>query len=99
MRPDLEEEGIFRRSGVASRIKSLMRVIEESYNDDTPMAFDSPAWLKKNGLEALNVHDVTGAFKAFFQQLPEPVLTFRLFDSIEQVASKCLVVLELILIL
>ncbi|KJE93446.1 hypothetical protein CAOG_04238 [Capsaspora owczarzaki ATCC 30864] len=84
----LDEEGIFRRSGVASRIKVLMKVMEECYNDNLPLELHSAAWLKSYGLDVLNVHDVTGAFKAFFQQLPEPVLTFRLFVYIEQIAKQ-----------
>jgi hypothetical protein len=63
----LGEEGIFRIPGSATEIKELK------------LRYDKG---KKVDLEAIiNVHTIAGLLKVFFRELPEPLLTFELYDA------------------
>lgn len=63
---DLEEEGIFRKSGNAERIRQIKRL----YNHGQPVAYDQH-----------EVHVAACVLKAFFSELPESLLPESLFDE------------------
>ncbi|XP_022079426.1 arf-GAP with Rho-GAP domain, ANK repeat and PH domain-containing protein 1-like isoform X2 [Acanthaster planci] len=67
-------EGIYRLSGTSS----VIRKIVTSFTEDP-----RTARLK----EEYTVHDVTGALKKFFRELPDPLLTSRLYKKWTEVAS------------
>jgi len=63
----LKTVGIFRESGSANKIKEL----KESLDDGLPLnliGFDDP-------------HVVTGLLKLYIRELPEPLLTYELYDQ------------------
>ncbi|XP_038057058.1 arf-GAP with Rho-GAP domain, ANK repeat and PH domain-containing protein 1-like isoform X2 [Patiria miniata] len=67
-------EGIYRLSGTSS----VIRKIVTSFMEDS-----RTARLK----EEYSVHDVTGALKKFFRELPDPLLTSKLYQKWTEVAS------------
>ena len=68
-------EGIYRLSGTSS----VIRKIVTSFIEDP-----RSARLK----EEYSVHDVTGALKKFFRELPDPLLTSRLYQKWTEVACE-----------
>lgn len=66
IRKNIEEEGIFRKSGNAERIRQIKRL----YNDGQPVAYDQH-----------EVHVAACVLKAFFSELPESLLPESLFDE------------------
>ncbi|KJE97057.1 rho GTPase-activating protein 8 [Capsaspora owczarzaki ATCC 30864] len=64
----LDVEGIFRRSASAQTI----RVVKEKFNKGEQVTFE----------EYLDVHIPAVLLKTFLRELPEPIVTFELFDSI-----------------
>jgi len=69
----IEVEGIFRLSGTAFEVKSLIS------------AYDSGKEVDLNSIE--DIHTMTGALKAYFRDLPDPLLTFDLYDQLVKAAS------------
>eukprot|EP01118_Nematostelium_gracile_P017049 TRINITY_DN7171_c0_g2_i1.p1 TRINITY_DN7171_c0_g2~~TRINITY_DN7171_c0_g2_i1.p1 ORF type:complete len:406 (+),score=101.87 TRINITY_DN7171_c0_g2_i1:55-1218(+) len=63
----LETEGIFRVSGPKTEIEAL----KKSYEDDK----------KPDLMKVDDVHVITGVLKQFFRELPQPLLTYELYDS------------------
>jgi hypothetical protein len=63
----LDVEGIFRLSGSTTAIEKYV----EMYNSGTP-----PDLSKER-----DPHTVTGLLKLFFRELPEPLMTFELYDK------------------
>lgn len=62
----LRMEGLYRKSGVSSRQKELKADIEDGKEIDS---------------ELYPVHVLTSVLKSFFREMPEPLLTFELYDE------------------
>lgn len=71
----LYAEGIYRKSGVNSKIKELKAKMSENPNS-TEMDFDS-----------YNVHVLTNVLKSFLREMPEPLLTFDRYDDFLRAAD------------
>ncbi|ELU18753.1 hypothetical protein CAPTEDRAFT_229318 [Capitella teleta] len=69
----LETEGIFRRSANATVLKQ----VQKAFNDGEPVDF----------AKLCDVHIPAALIKSFLRQLPEPVLTYDLYDHIVYVQS------------
>ncbi|KJE95981.1 hypothetical protein CAOG_06359 [Capsaspora owczarzaki ATCC 30864] len=63
----LDKEGIFRLSGTASQIQALKVRFDQGENVNLDEVHDP--------------HVVSGLLKLFLREMPEPLLTFALFDS------------------
>lgn len=68
----LYAEGLYRKSGVSSKIKELQRKMNETAEID----YDS-----------YNVHVLTNVLKTFLRDLPEPLLTFDRYDDFLRAAD------------
>lgn len=62
----LRMEGLYRKSGVSSRQKELKQDIEDG---------------KEIDCELYPVHVLTSVLKSFFREMPEPLLTFEMYDE------------------
>lgn len=71
----LYAEGIYRKSGVNSKIKELKARMSENPNS-TEMDFDS-----------YNVHVLTNVLKSFLREMPEPLLTYDRYDDFLRAAD------------
>uniref|UniRef100_A0A147BEA1 Putative myosin class v heavy chain n=3 Tax=Ixodes ricinus TaxID=34613 RepID=A0A147BEA1_IXORI len=60
-------EGIYRKCGITSRLNQLKQDM-----DDDPEGVD---------LDSYPIHVLTATLKAFFREMPEPLMTFELYDS------------------
>ncbi|XP_077317633.1 rho GTPase-activating protein 1 [Lithobates pipiens] len=69
----LETEGIFRRSASTQ----VVREIQQKYNTGTPINF----------LEYNDVHLTAVILKTFLRELPEPLLTFHLYNYVVSFSS------------
>ena len=67
----LKEEGLFRLAGSASEIKTARTMIDEGGR-----IRDLVQWAHN----CKSMHSVAGLLKAYFRELPEPLLTFELYD-------------------
>lgn len=65
----LYTEGIYRKSGVASRIKELKMKMSESPST-TELSYES-----------YNVHVLANVLKSFLREMPEPLLSFDRYDD------------------
>jgi deleted in liver cancer protein len=65
----MDQVGIFRKSGVKSRIAKLKAMIENG-NDEKMSVFD-----------AQQAYDVADMVKQYFRELPESLLTNKLSDT------------------
>lgn len=70
----LLEEGLFRIPGSSTHIQRLVYL----YNKDATAEMDFSAAL--NG-EPVSPHTLAGLLKVFFRELPQPVLTYRLYAT------------------
>lgn len=68
----LYAEGLYRKSGVSSKIKELQRMMNE---------------LGEIDYESYNVHVLTNVLKTFLRDLPEPLLTFDRYDDFLRAAD------------
>lgn len=68
---EMIQEGLFRLSGTFTRIKSLQ---DRLIGGET---------FKNLDLSAADCHNVTGLLKQYFRNLPEPLLTFALYEAWE----------------
>lgn len=68
----LRMEGLYRKSGVSSRVKELKQDIEDG---------------KPIDCELYAVHVLTSVLKSFFREMPEPLLTFELYDEFLRAAE------------
>ena len=68
-RPEMVQEGLFRLSGTFTRIKNLQDRLNggESFNN--------------LNLTSTDCHNVTSLLKQFLRNLPEPLLTFGLYET------------------
>ncbi|XP_034529297.1 rho GTPase-activating protein 8-like isoform X4 [Notolabrus celidotus] len=69
----LKTEGIFRRSARVQIIKDVQKL----YNLGKPVNFD----------EFLDVHVPAVILKTFLRELPEPLLTFRVYNQVQELLS------------
>lgn len=60
-------EGIYRKSGIASKVRKLKDLMEED-----PSSVD---------LDSFPVHVLTTVLKSFFREMPEPLMTYELYDD------------------
>ena len=75
----LDDQGLYREVGVASKVTNLLS-----------------AGLDKKRLEKIKLDEplewetktITSAAKAFFRNLPEPLMTFKMHNSFNAAASK-----------
>ncbi|RWS08459.1 Myosin-IXa-like protein [Dinothrombium tinctorium] len=63
----LYTEGIYRKSGTTSKINELKAKLEESVDD--------------TDLDAYSVHVLSAVLKSFFRDMPEPLMTYELYDD------------------
>ncbi|KAL3877618.1 hypothetical protein ACJMK2_035307 [Sinanodonta woodiana] len=70
----LDEEGLFRIAGIASRVKKLKASID--------------AGIEILEIEDIDQHTVAGALKQYLRELPEPLLTFDLYSEFLAVCQK-----------
>lgn len=70
----LYAEGIYRKSGVSSKIKELQRKMNEPGSSEIDY-------------ESYNVHVLTNVLKTFLRDLPEPLLTFDRYDDFLRAAD------------
>ncbi|CAG7723273.1 unnamed protein product [Allacma fusca] len=68
----LRQEGLYRKSGVSSSVRELKNEFKEGKQID---------W------EAFSPHVFTSVLKSFFRELPEPLLTFELYDEFLRAAD------------
>ncbi|XP_027198875.2 uncharacterized protein LOC113793108 isoform X1 [Dermatophagoides pteronyssinus] len=76
----LNTNGIYRISGVVSTINRLRAIFDE---DRIPIELlDTNNYLgHRNEVEPLDLHAVGSLLKLYFRELPNPLLTYALFDS------------------
>lgn len=60
-------EGLYRKSATQSKINELKLKLEEDRNNVD--------------LNSYGVHVLTAVFKSFFREMPEPLMTFQLYDE------------------
>lgn len=70
----LYTEGIYRKSGVSSKVKELKTKMDEGD-------------LEKVDFENYQVHVLAAVLKSFFRDMPEPLLTFEYYDDFLHAAS------------
>ncbi|KAH8039651.1 hypothetical protein HPB51_008244 [Rhipicephalus microplus] len=68
-------EGIYRKSGITSRVTQLKQDM-----DDDPEGVD---------LDSYPIHVLTATLKAFFRDMPEPLMTFELYESFLLATNAC----------
>ncbi|XP_052795146.1 unconventional myosin-IXAa-like isoform X4 [Mya arenaria] len=66
-------EGIYRKSGSAAKIKALKMLLDSGFVDID--------------MDTYPVHVLTSVLKTFFRELPEPILTFDLYDEFMQASE------------
>ena len=69
----IKEEGIFRIGGSKAKIDEIQQKV------DAGEPFDNTA----------QINNVSGLFKKFLRELPSPLLTYRMFDTIVGNGSTC----------
>ncbi|KAJ2949671.1 hypothetical protein O0L34_g15597 [Tuta absoluta] len=65
----LYTEGLYRKSGLSSKVRELKRLLDERPEEGVEK------------LDAYAVHVRASVLKSFFRELPEPLLTFDLYDD------------------
>ena len=68
-------EGIFRVPGDATEMREMRESLNQGADVDTEIA------------KCNNAHSVAGLLKMFFRELPEPILSFDLYDDLIRVSS------------
>ena len=72
----LYAEGIYRKSGVTSKIKELKLKMDGAVLSNTDVDYES-----------YNVHVLTSVLKSFLREMPEPLLTFDRYDDFLRAAD------------
>lgn len=76
----LEDQGLYRQPGVASRVTRLIqssldrRTQDEEWPRDNNLTFDTSS-------DDWEIRTVTSALKQFFRNLPEPLMSYRLHQA------------------
>ncbi|XP_012548810.1 unconventional myosin-IXAa isoform X1 [Bombyx mori] len=65
----LYTEGLYRKSGLSSKVRELRRLLDERPEEGVEK------------LDSYAVHVRASVLKSFFRELPEPLLTFDLYDD------------------
>ncbi|XP_037292347.1 unconventional myosin-IXa isoform X2 [Manduca sexta] len=65
----LYTEGLYRKSGLSSKVRELRRLLDERPEEGVER------------LDVFAVHVRASVLKSFFRELPEPLLTFDLYDD------------------
>uniref|UniRef100_A0A914XBB0 Unconventional myosin-IXb n=2 Tax=Plectus sambesii TaxID=2011161 RepID=A0A914XBB0_9BILA len=68
-------EGLYRKTGSVAQVRQVRKTIETTPNFDTLSFEDTP------------VHVASTVVKAFFRELPEPLLTFDLYENFLNVSE------------
>lgn len=98
----LYTEGIYRKSGSTNKIKELKQGLDTGEGWET--GFDKPAqdvrWLRfpcactdvdSMSLDDYNIHVIGSVFKQWLRDLPNPLLTFELYEEFIRAMGKRLV--------
>jgi hypothetical protein len=72
----MQSEGIFRLSGEQAVVNQIRNMFDNAVDDSI-------------SLDDFDVHDVASALKLFLRQMPEPLLTRRLFQPLVELSSMC----------
>ncbi|PRP78605.1 hypothetical protein PROFUN_13554 [Planoprotostelium fungivorum] len=82
----LDVEGIFRMSGVQSQLEDYKRMFDKG----KVFEFGKPAFARdaRDTLPETDAHTVAGLFKLYLRELPEPLITYELYDDFIQMASE-----------
>lgn len=73
----LDYEGIYRKSGGAAQIRAIQ------------LAFDNGENINLSDEDEYNdICAITSVLKQYFRELPDPLLTYELYDKFIQVSSK-----------
>ncbi|XP_024913128.1 SH3 domain-binding protein 1 isoform X2 [Cynoglossus semilaevis] len=67
LRTGMEEEGLFRLAAAASVVKRLKNCLDQGVVDHSEFSMDP--------------HAVAGALKSYLRELPEPLMTFELYND------------------
>lgn len=62
----LYTEGLYRKSGIASKVNEVKQKLDKNVKFD---------W------DSYSIHVLTGVLKSFFREMPEPLMTFELYDD------------------
>ncbi len=81
----LEDQGLYRVVGVASKVTKLLTMGLDRRKSEKLNLDDSLEWESKT---------ITSAVKTFFRNLPEPIMTFRLHSQFIAAASRSLHALD-----
>ena len=73
----LYTEGLYRKSGVSSRVMHLKRLLEDEASARSPVV----------DLKEHPVHVLTAVLKSFLRDLPQPLLTFERYDDFLRAAD------------
>lgn len=71
----LYTEGLYRKSGVSSRVAQLKKLLEEEANDSRQGAAGSAVDLQEQP-----IHVLTAVLKSFLRELPQPLLTYERYE-------------------
>ncbi|KAJ0175182.1 hypothetical protein K1T71_009323 [Dendrolimus kikuchii] len=71
----LYTEGLYRKSGLSSKVRELRRLLDERPEEGV------------DRLDSYAVHVRASVLKTFFRELPEPLLTFDLYDDLIRAAQ------------
>ena len=74
----LYTEGLYRKSGVSSRVQNLKKLLEEEARTRSKNSVD---------LKEHPVHVLTAVLKSFLRELPQPLLTFERFEDFLRAAD------------
>jgi myosin-9 len=77
----LYTEGLYRKSGVSSRVQQLKKLLEE----ESSSSKEGAASLVD--LQEQPIHVLTAVLKAFLRELPQPLLTYERYDDFLRAAD------------
>ncbi len=85
-------EGIYRKSGALAQIRIVRRTIETTPSEEKlfPILNDHLSTFtdaESVALDDIPVHVVSTLVKAFFRELPEPLMTFDLYENFLNVSG------------
>ena len=77
----LYTEGLYRKSGVSSRVQQLKKLLEEESSSNKEGA------VSVVDLQEQPIHVLTAVLKAFLRELPQPLLTYERYDDFLRAAD------------
>ncbi|XP_026278963.1 unconventional myosin-IXb isoform X5 [Frankliniella occidentalis] len=78
----LYTEGIYRKSGVTSKVKELKARLEASGDGSSSGVHDEPV-----DFETYPIHVLASVLKCFLREMPEPLLTFDCYEDFLRAAN------------